>query len=257
MRCPTPGTGAATLGRAAARTAGEAATPSSPLEEPLGRLGLPEGSVGVAGCRKGLDEQYVVALVVGRPPDHRASQRDGVLGIPPGERPQHLPAHRGEQLAVHAVPLDREPRGEGRARAGVEPLEEPALGPGLGQDTAGEVPDVGLDPGGGEGRERVTAEGVGEADGAAELRERPAERAEGVIGVGEELVGEDVPREGLRGAAEPGEHGPRLAAAGCRQGDAVAFQGHAADQAHPEHTANLAGLTPRGRGRGRRRADRA
>ena len=175
----------------------------------------------VARPREAAHEQLVRALVVRVERDRARGERRGLE-----RRPRREPAQRG--VAQHALahareppPLDEQPRLEHRAGAGVDALEQLAAGQrriGLAREQREHV-HLGV-------RrqaqlQRVPAQRV--AERAPQLRERPPERAQRVVGVGEDQVRELRAADPPLGQQQVGQDGPGLVAPGRRGERAVAL----------------------------------
>ena len=141
----------------------------------------------------------------GRPPG--AARRPATTRTPRPRRCRRRRAGRrrcaaGRGRAGQRCPVSRCPgvRGDGlgRARRVGRPVELEHVDPHV----------VAGHPG-----QRVTAQGLGVGEHSAELGERPAHRAQRVVGLGEEQLGQVAAGRRPIGQQEIGQHGPGLAAA--------------------------------------------
>lgn len=217
---------------------------------------LPRRARGVPGGGEAAHQQLVVGLVERVQRDGPPRVPDGGRGVPLDEQGDGGLSRARLQPGAGAVPLDDEPRLERGAAGDDETLEQ--LGAQAEQPCGVDVrpveqADVERGPGGQPRVDGVAAQHGGVAEGAAQLRERPADGAERVGGVGEQQLGEL--RAGHRPLAEHdvGEQRPRLTTAGRRRGAArVAVDpGRAEQPDRRRHRAPPRPVWPAGRRRSR------
>ena len=136
--------------------------------------------------------------------------------------------------AGEPAPLDQQPGLEHRPGVGLDPLQELAAGePGVGV-VVGDRVDVDARARREAERQRVAGERLGRAERAAELGQRPAQRAERVLGAAEGELRQAGARHRPVRQREVREHRPGLAAARGGRGDAVAQDLRRAQQAELE-----------------------
>jgi hypothetical protein len=188
----------------------------------------------VAGAREAAHQQLVRALVERVERKGPGGERRGVDRRARRQRAERGVAQRGLAQPAEPPPLHQQPRLEHRAGLGVDPLQQLAAGErGIRRaGRKGEHVDVRV-------RrqcelQRVAAQRVGRAERAAQLRERPAERAERITGVAEDQPGELRARHGPFGQQRVGEHRPRFVATRRHGDDALALDLRLSQQANHE-----------------------
>ena len=223
--------GGAVLLRGAARCAGRAPGRAPARNSASHASACARAAAASPAARQAADEQLVRVLVVRGGAEHARGERRAVERPAGGERrvrrvAQHRLAGAGEPAALH-----QQPGLEDRAGVGLDALEQLAarerrIGSAAGR-ARGRRPTR---PAGAPSASGSPAQRVRGAERAAQLRERPAQRAERVVGAAEDQLGQPGARDGPLGQREVGEHRPRLAAARRGRRRAVAQDRRAAEQ---------------------------
>ena len=150
------------------------------------------------GEDEALDQKDVSALVVWCPAHREFGETNGPLAVFARDR-EHgvLPQTRGDE-AGDALPLDEEPRREVGASLGLDALKQDARSFDVEVGLL-EAPHIDAEVGRQIVDDRIAGQAVRRPEGGAEGGETPAQRAEGIVGIGEEFGRERGPIEGKAG----------------------------------------------------------
>ena len=202
------GAGAGLVGRSAHARVRHAAQLAA--EQHLARVGVLERGADVARPRETAHEQLVNTVVELIQRDGPGGQRGGVERSTSRQRlerriPEHSLAHSRE-----APTLDEQPRVEVRPGAGIDPLQQPAASKRVITITGRQRQHVHAGPRRPPQLRRVPAHRAGDAERATQLRQRPAQRRQRIVGLAEDQAGQPRPRDRPLGQDQISEHGPRL-----------------------------------------------
>ena len=181
----------------------------------------------VPGRGERSDEQHVRVLVERVGADQPRRELDRGANVVGGDRPQRTLAEHRAPDRLQPAPLPQQPRGEPRAGLDAHALEELAAETGERHRVGGRprLQHVYVDRGVPRQPEtdgRPAPDGVGTAQQPAELRQVPAQRAGGILRIGEQEIRQVLARRWLLAQRQVRQQRPYLLAPWRRVNDCVA-----------------------------------